>query len=282
MAEMASLRDKTKLVGKFISIIERMLQTLLKDLMSGIKLEKAGWRSLGVLGITPTDQTELLRRSIIERNSKNQLRLNFRNTKIRREFRIFNRQFEQLDCFLKDIEKVEKAQKILKQIEKMLQNTPDDWKYVIALGWWNMLEVSEMPAKMNDILREGFSPEDWMTKTPRCSSELALNIARKYGRIDNFKEAVVFLENIKTYNHKNFTLPLSICQDEVQRVMKVLKWEYIKEELTDFEKKMLGFLWTIFFVLNHNNLLPYSKEFSLKLYEIILKGLENLLKKKQL
>ena len=275
------LQDKINSVDRFNSIVESLLQALLMDLMKGIRLEKAGWKSTDDLGIDSTDQTELLRQNIIEpRNSKNQIRLNFRNTKLRDEFKKFDLQFEQLDCFLKDTEKIEKAQKILMQIEHTLKRTSENWKYVIALGWWRMLEISEMPAKLDNILKEGFSPEDWMIKAPRSSPALALNIASRYGKINNFKEAVKFLKNIDILNLKKFPLLLSVNQDEVQRVKKVLRWIEIEEKLNDFVTKTIGFIWTSFFILECNNLLTSSVEFSLRLYKIIWNSLERLLEKK--
>ena len=278
---MGSLRDKMKSLDRFNSIIESLLQALLKDLMSGIKREKAGWRSFTDFGLEFTTLDELLRRRVIEGNSRGQFRLIFGNSRIRQEFKTFDLQFEQLDCFLKDIEKVEKSQKILKQIEQMLQITPEGWKYIIALGWWKMLEFSEMPARVDDILEEGFSPKDWMIKAPRSSSQLALSIARKYGKIDDFKEAINFLRKTRICSVENITLPPRVHRDDVEKVMKVLKWKEIEAELTESNIKMLAFFWTFLFILKCSNSLPVSTEFSLKLYEIVWNSLENLFGEKQ-
>ena len=264
-----------------IEVIQRMFQALSNDLGNGITEEKAGWRSLIDFGIEPSDQSELLRRSIVERNSRGQFRLNFRNSRIRQEFKKFNQQFEQLDCFLEDTEKLNEAQRILTQITGILQRTPEYWTYIIALGWWRMLELSEFPAKIDDIFNEGFSPEDWMIKAPRCAFELALNIASKYGEIDGFKEALDSLERQGVHTSQSF-VPLSLIgQDEVQKVMRVLKWEEMKKELADFNVKMLGFLWTLYVVLQNENLLPSSAEFSLKLNQMMWNNAENIFGKKQ-
>ncbi len=261
--------------------VKKMLQALSNDLGSGVSKEKAGWRPSADFGIGPPDQSEVLRRGIVERNSRGQYRLNFRNSRIRQEFKIFNQQFEQLDCFLEDTEKLNEAQGILTQITGMLQRTPEYWTHIIALGWWKMLELSEFPAKIDDIFNEGFSPEDWMIKAPRCAFELALNIASKYGEIDGFKEALDSLERQGVHTSQTF-VPLSLIgQDEVQKVMKVLKWEEIEEELADFNVKMLGFLWTLYFVLQNENLLPSSAEFSLKLNQMMWNNAENIFGKKQ-
>jgi len=261
--------------------IEKMFHALSNDLGNGVSEEKAGWRPFSDFEVGPLDQSELLRRSIVERNSRGQFRLNFRNGRIRQEFKKFNQQFEQLDCFLEDTEKLNEAQRILTQITEMLQSAPEYWTYIIALGWWRMLELSEFPAKIDDIFNEGFSPEDWMIKAPRCAFELALNIASKYGEIDGFKEALDSLERQGIHTSQSF-VPLSLIgRDEVQKVMRVLKWEEIKEELADFNVKMLGFLWTLYFVLQNENLLPSSVEFSLKLNQMMWNNAENTFGKKQ-
>lgn len=265
-----------------IEIIERIFEVLFDDLNSGMSEVEAGWRYPYQLGIMQTVQSGLLSSEIIERNSKGEVRLNFRNSRIRGELKkLFDLQFEQLDCFLKDTEKFKKAQKILTQVTELLQRTPECWKYVIALGWWQMLKVSEMPGRLDEILKEGISPEDWMIKAPRCSSPLALNMAKEYGEINDFKEAVDFLESMKICNLQKLTLPLSINREEIQKVMRVLRWEEIEAELAGLDIKMLGLLWTAFFVLDCNNLLPSSTEFSFKLNEIIWNNIENLLRKKQ-
>ena len=79
--------------------IEKMFQALSNDLGNGVSEEKAGWRPSADFGIGPPDQSELLRRGIVERNSRGQFRLNFKNSRIRQEFKTLDLQFEQLDCF---------------------------------------------------------------------------------------------------------------------------------------------------------------------------------------
>lgn len=144
-----------------------------------------------------------------------------------------------------------------------------------------MLEVSEMPAKLDDILGEGFSPKDWMIKAPRSSSQLALNIARKYGKINDFKEAVKFLEKEGICNIEESILLLPLNHEDVQRVMKILKWDEIVAELNDSIIKMLAFLWTSLFILKCNDSLPLSTEFSFRLHEMVWNSLEGLLEEKQ-
>jgi len=120
-----------------------------------------------------------------------------------------------------------------------------------------------------------------MVKAPRSSSQLALNIARKYGEIEDFEGVINFLEKTRICNIQDVILPLPLNQDDVQKVMKVLKWGEIEAELTISNVKVLAFFWSFLFALKCNNLYPVTTEFSLKLYDTIWNSLENLLREKE-
>jgi hypothetical protein len=261
--------------------IKGMFDAIFRDLNSGKNTKEAGWRFLEELNIDSDAKEKFLIAKLIQKNSEGKIRLNFENYKTHQQLKKeFASEIEQLECFLEDRKKLEDAYAIIYRITNLL-SSPENRKFIIVIGWRKMLELSEMPAKIVDILNEGFSPEDWMIKAPRCVSELALNIGGKYGEIDGFEEAIDFLEKQGVYTSQSFVPPSSVSQDEVQKVMRVLRWEEIKEELTDFNIKMLGFLWTLYFVLQNENLLPSSTEFSLKLNQIMWNNAENLFKKKQ-
>lgn len=264
-----------------IEIIERMFEVLFNDLSSGMSEKEAGWRAPNQLGIMQTVQSGLLSSEIIERNSKGEVRLNFKNYRTHQELKRFTLQNDQLEYFLKaktDEIKVNKAQETLNQIIEIVQQSPSSWRYIVALGWWKMLESSGMPALIDDILNEGFSPEDWTIKAVRSSSELALGVSQKLGEINEFNDAINFLRQIKI-PIDDITLPSPVDQDDVQRVKKILKWAEIEKELTEPLIKTLGFLWFSFSVLDSANLFPLSNESIIKLYKVIWDALAMLLGK---
>jgi len=261
--------------------IEKMLQVLVEDLIKGVEQDEAGYRTSDTFNMFLSEQREFLRLGIIERNSRGMVRFSFKNKSIRQKLKKFDLQLDQIDCLLDDTKKFEKAKKFLYRIIEIAQKYPENWKFIIGLGWWKMLEVSEMPAKVDDILGEGFSPKDWMIKAPRSSSQLALNVARKYGRISDFKEVINFLEKMETCKGVKIALPLIVAPEDVQRVMKILKWNEIGARLNDSVIKMLAFPWAFLFILKCNDSLPLSTEFSFRLHEIIWYSLEGLLKEKQ-
>ena len=263
-----------------IEVIERMFEVLFDDLSSAMSEEEAGWRAPNQFGIMQTVQSGLLSSAIIERNSKGEVRLNFKNYRTRQELkRTFTLQNDQLEYFLNaktDEIKVNKAQETLNQIIEIVQQSPSSWTYIVAFGWWKMLESSGMPALIDDLLNEGFSPEDWTIKAVRSSSELALDVSQKLGEIDEFNDATNFLRQIKI-PIDDITLPSPVDQDDVQRVKKILKWRDIEEELTEPVIKTLGFSWFSFSVLDSANLFPLSNESIIKLYKVIWDAIEKLL-----
>lgn len=265
-------------------VIKGMFQVLFDDLSSEMSEVEVGWRSPNQLGIKQTVQSGLLSSGIIERNSKGEVRLNFKNYRKRQELkRTFALQSDQLEYFLKaktDGIKVNKAQKTLNQIIEIVQQSPSTWTYLVALGWWRMLESSGMPALIDDVLNEGFSPEDWTIKAVRSSSELALGVSQKLGEINEFNDAINFLRQIKI-PIDDFTLPSPVNQDDVQRVKKILKWVDIEKALTEPVIKTLGFSWFSFLVLDSANLFPFSNESIIKLYKVIWDAIEKLLGKSQ-
>lgn len=265
-----------------IEVIERMFEVLFDDLSSAMSEEEAGWRAPNQFGIMQTVQSGLLSSAIIERNSKGEVRLNFKNYRTRQELkRTFTLQNDQLEYFSKaktDEIKVNKAQETLNQIIEIIQQSPSSWTYVVALGWWRMLESSGMPALIDDLLNEGFSPEDWTIKAVRSSSELALGMSQKLGEINEFKDSINFLRQIKI-PIENITLLSPANQNDVHRVKKILKWENIEKELTEPLIKTVGFLWFSFLVLDVANLFPRSNESIIKLYRIIWDAIERLLGK---
>jgi hypothetical protein len=285
---MGAIGGKTKLVDRLSSVIEDLLQSLLSDLKSGMKAEEAGWRLPVELGIDSSIQNELLRKKIIEKSSVGKMRFNLKNNRIRQQFGLFDLQFKQLDYFLKtqeivksDIEKIERASKMLNQIKELLQIAPEAWTYIIALGWWKMLESSGMPALIDDILREGFSPKEWTIKATLSAPQLALSVGRKFGEIDNFEEALSFLRKNKICSIESIFFTSSVNQVDIQRIKRVLKWEDIERSLNESSIKMLSFLWFSLFILECNDLLPLSDEISPKLIKEIWKPLENLLGRSQ-
>jgi len=262
--------------------IERMFNFLFDDFSSGMCEVEAGWRYPNKLGIEQNFQIGLLSSDIIERNSKGEVRINFKNYITRKELKkTFALQSNQLEYFLNaktDEIKMNKAQETLDKIIEIVQQSPSTWIYIVALGWWRMLESSGMPALIDDVLNEGFSPGDWTIKAVRYSSELALGVSQKLGEMNEFNEAINFFKQIRI-PIDDITLPSPVDKDDVQRIKKILKWIDIEKELTEPIIKTLGFSWFSFLVLDSANLFSLSNESIIKLYKVIWDAIEKLLGK---
>ena len=268
-----------------MEVVERMFQALFDDLSSEKSEGQAGWRSCNEFGISPVTQTGLLRAEISEKNLRDEVRLNFRDYRIRRQLRkTFEVQVAQLEYLLeiqRDNITVRKAQKVLGQISAVVQQSSESWANLIALGWWKMLETSGMPALANDVLSEGFSPENWTVKAVRSCPQLALGVAQRWGKVSQFNDAIAFLEKTEIYIADPIALLPLPSQEDVDKVEKILKWTEVEGKLTECSVKALAFSWFAFLVLEHTNLLPYSTEYSVRLFDNIWSALEKLLGKNQ-
>ena len=268
-----------------MEVVERMFQALFDDLSSEKSEGQAGWRSCNEFGISPVTQTGLLRAEISEKNLRDEVRLNFRDYRIRQQLRkTFEVQVTQLEYFLevqRDNITVRKAQEVLDQISEVVQQSSESWANLIALGWWKMLETSGMPALANDVLSEGFSPENWTVKAVRSCPQLALGVAQRWGKVSQFNDAIAFLEKTEIYIADPIALPPLPSQEDVNKVEKILKWTEVEEKLTECSVKALAFSWFAFLVLEHANLLPYSTEYSVRLFDNIWSDLQKLLEKNQ-
>ncbi|MCK4247809.1 MAG: hypothetical protein KAX04_04650 [Methanomicrobia archaeon] len=279
----------THKLQNFDEEISMLFQALFDDLGNGIKEVSAGWRSSNQLSMDKITQRELLSSGLIEINLRDEIRLNFKDSRINKELRkMFSLQHKQLIYFLNnqeiiksDNEKVMKAQDLLNKIAKILSKSPENWAFIIALGWWKMLESSGMPAPFSDVLNEGFSPKAWTIKATRSSPQLALSVARKWNEISDFKEVVNFIEKMKVCNIENLSLPPSIVKDDVEKIRKILRWEDIEIILTESNVKMCAFSWSSFFLLQCANLFPISDEIFLKLSDVIWNTLEELVGENQ-
>ncbi len=266
-------------------MVERMFQALFDDLSSEKSAEEAGWRTCNEFGISPATQNGFLISRILEKNSGDKVRLNFKDYRIHQQLRkFFEVEIAQLEYLIeiqRDRIKVKEAQGALAQVSEVVRQSSESWTYIIALGWWKMLETSGMPALINDVLGEGFSPENWTIKAVRSCPKLALGVAQRWGKMNQFNDAIAFLGKTKIRLADPIALPPLPSQEDVDKVEKILKWAEVKEKLTECSAKTLAFFWFAFFVLEHANLLPCSSEYSIKLFDSIWSDLQKLLGKNQ-
>lgn len=102
-------------------LIRKMLDVLIQDLINGIEQSEAGYRTSDAFNILLPEEKKLLRLGILEKNSKGMVRLNFRNTKIRQQLRLFDFQLNQV--FWRTRKKLRKLKSFLIELQKYFRNT---------------------------------------------------------------------------------------------------------------------------------------------------------------
>lgn len=275
------------MVRKLESQIGRMLQALIEDLKNGVNQSQAGYRDSDAFDLKSTEERELIRSKIVQKNFRGMIRISFNNQIIlKRLKRSFDLQEKQLQYFLKtadliksDMKSLDTVSRILGRACEVLRSSPQKWAIVIALGWWKMLESSGMPGLADEILKEGFSPKDWTLKAISSTVEFATEVAKEFGEIDYAEQTSDFLKEIGLRNISKVSLSSGTDPETIRKIKKIIRWTQSMEQLTPETIKMLGFFWFSIFILESANLFPTSEEVSPRFIDTIWRNIEGLLGK---
>ena len=138
------------------------------------------------MGISEEDLIEVSKLGILEKNLANEIRIIYKDNKIRQKLSSFDIQFQQIHYFLEnremlkqDIEKIQIANRIVQQIISNIQKDEKLLSHAIAIGIWKMLSASDMPAVVDDILSVGYSPKKWGIVSLRSAPYLSLEATKK-------------------------------------------------------------------------------------------------------
>lgn len=263
-----------------------LLQVIVDDLKNLKKPSVAGWRKLSDLkesGISEEDLTELSRLGVLEKNLTEQIRIRYKDNRIRKRFKFsFDIQFRQIDYFIEsqnmfkqDTERVQRAKKIIQQIISNAKKNKNFLSNAIAIGIWRMLNASDMPAAVDEILSKGFSPQDWGIISIRSASYFSVELTRKVGRIKKLDDALNYMKTSGFINEIPNLAKLNT--DEVLKVKEVLRWQKICETLSEEDVKFFSISWFVVFILEENDALPSYIDFSTKIVDLIKSGVENIM-----
>lgn len=265
--------------------IEKMFEALIGDITSEKNEEQIGWRTCDEIGLNPAIRDVLLASRLLIENSEGKVRINFKDYRIRQQlkdtFEVRVAQLEYLSEVQRDKDRIDKANEILGHIFELVRQSPESWTNIIALGGWKMLQTSGLPAILDDVLEKGFSPENWVVDAVASCPKLALDLAQKWGEIEQFDDAIVFLDTEKIKLEEPISITPLPNNDVINKVETILRWTETKQEMTEQSIKVLTFFWFIFLVLEHMNLLPCSSEYSVKLFDNVWTHTEELLGKNQ-
>jgi len=265
--------------------LNQLFQAFFTDIMREQNIDKAGWKLCSDLGISQARQQQLLLSKILEKDQGGKVRLNIGDYRVRQQLRsIFELQIKQIEYLFgiqSDSAKLEKTKVVLERIVESINKTQGSWAYVITLGWWKMFQTSGLPALLDEVLNEGFSPESWTIKSMGSCPRLALVLAQEWADIRQFDEAVQFFERLKIHYTESLSLPPITSLEETNKVEKILRWREVIKECEESTVKTLAFFWFVFLVLEFADLLPYSTEYVNHLYENVWGKAELLLRKSQ-
>jgi len=265
--------------------LNQLFQAFFTDIIREQNIDKAGWKLCSELGISQARQQQLLLSKILEKDQGGKVRLNIGDYRVRQQLRsIFELQIKQIEYLFgiqSDSAKLEKTKVVLERIVESINKTQGSWAYVITLGWWKMFQASGLPALLDEVLNEGFSPESWTIKSMGSCPRLALVLAQEWADIRQFDEAVQFFERLKIHYTESLSLPPITSLEETNKVEKILRWREVIKECEESTVKTLAFFWFVFLVLEFADLLPCSTEYVNHLYENVWEKAELLLKKSQ-
>ncbi len=265
---------------------EILLRIIINDLKDLKEPSKAGWRKLSdlnKLGISEKDLTKLQNLGIIEKNLVDEFRIRYKDNKIRQRLSTFNTQFQQIDYFIENLEmlkqdfkRLQKADKIVQEIVSRAQEDKKFLSFAIAIGIWRMLNTSDMPAVVDNVLSAGFSPKDWGIISLRSAPYLSLELTKKVAEIEKLEDAFNYM---KTIGFISETLNLDKLDiHNISRVKEVLRWQKICEVLNEENIKFLGLSWFVVFILEEIDALPSYIDFSAKVANMIKECITKILR----
>jgi len=238
---------------------------------------------LNELGIFEKDLTKLQNLGIIEKNLVNEFRVRYKDNKIRQRLSTFNTQFQQIDYFIEnlemlkqDFERMQKADKIVQEIVSRAQEDKKFLSFAIAIGIWRMLNASDMPAVVDNVLSAGFSPRDWGIISLRSAPYLSLELVKKVAEIEKLEDTFNYMKTIEFISETPNLDKLDI--HNVLRVKEVLRWQKICEMLNKENIKFLGFSWFVAFILEKSDALLSYIDFSAKVANIIKECIKKILR----
>jgi hypothetical protein len=268
--------------------IQILLQIIIDDLKNLKEPNGAGWRKpsdLEYLGISNEDLAKLSKLGILERNPLDEIRIRYKDNKIRERLPSFDIQFQQIDYFIENREMLEQDFERIRRAEGIIQKNISTWQSneefisnAVAIGIWRMLKASDMPAVVDDILSVGFSPKDWGIISFCSAPYLSLELVKKVGKIKKLEDAFNYMKKLEFISEIPDLDKLNA--GNISKVKKILKWQEICETLSDSDIKFIGLSWFVIFILEKKDVLPFYINFSTKVVNLIKSCIENIMKTK--
>lgn len=212
-------------------LFKRLIECFVDEVERGIHPLEAGW-----IKSDRPEVVELIELELVERGDRG-IRLQLHKDL---EVELVGTQdgdIEELINICSDLARAVEVEKLLTRVANQLPSSSHLQAGIVTLGWWRMLETSEFPVVVDEVLREGFSPDGWYIEVPKASMELALTLANKWW------EEVDVKKSFETLKEFSFPMPKTFKTEVFDRVKRVLRWEKVLKILPEEESKALAFLW---------------------------------------
>ena len=215
---------------KRVELFKELMKCFVDEVERGAHPLQAGWMKAESL-----EANMLVELGLAEKGEKGirllfdrDLRIGLGNTS--------DEEAEELIYICSDLARAVEVEKLITRVANDLPNSSQLQAGIVTLGWWRMFKTSEFPVVVDEVLREGFSPDGWYIGVPKASLELALTLANKWWEVDIRKS----FEILKEFS---FPIPEASKTEIFDRVKKVLRWEEVLKILPEEESKAIAFLW---------------------------------------
>jgi hypothetical protein len=214
---------------KKIELLKELMKHFIDDVERGTHPFQAGWIT------AEGPEVNVLISSGFAQKGEKGIRLVF-DKLLQKEFSdSWDDEAEELVYICTDIARAVQVEKSLNQVRSNLERSLQLQAGIVVVGWWRMLETSGFPVVVDEVLREGFSPDKWYLEAPKTSLHLALTVAKKW-----YVDVEKALESVREFS---FFVQTNAKTDVVEKVMKVLRWENALKVFSQSESKALAFLW---------------------------------------
>jgi hypothetical protein len=184
---------------------------------------------------------------------------------------------ENRGAILADYSRLRKAESTIASFMQKIQAEPKLVPHVVAVGWWKMLSMSEMPASIEDFLNEGFSPKDWAVNSMRSIPSLSFGVSERLGNTGSFDRSIGLLRDADLVS--SFRYPYDIEESVFKKVRRVLGWEKIERCIPNELIEFLGISWFQVVLLEHKRLIPLEQSLAVRLMSIAMESTGTLLGK---
>jgi len=255
----------TEKIAERKTAISYLLSLVTYDLSNFIGIEKAGLRPIESIRIEENLLNQLFRLKLLIKEG-NLMRIDYNNKAYDAIFRDFPLEMKILNYYLTNqrtlLQEKNKNEAIKKKIREILEdidkNRPELLDAMIVIGLWKMISTSSLPAPIELVLREGFSPKRWSVVSNHAIPKLTLELINTHIKMSDISLS------FKVFNKRGYISRVPYFEvvdiNDYEKIKNILKWDEIMSMLSNNILFYLGVIWFIIYYLETNNYLNEHEE----------------------